>query len=112
MTTFLPKTFSMNRLYFSPVNPLVVLIIVLYYLWFINVKEQNVKKELGIYDLGTDISLNLKEGEIDQAREEFAEIMHIIHHSESKFEKGDEHEAFELKGNFCKCFLKSSIKKI
>ncbi|GFU82609.1 hypothetical protein TNCV_2306531 [Trichonephila clavipes] len=40
------------------------------------------------------------EVETDQAREEPDEIMDIDHDSESKFEKRDEHEAFQLKGKF------------
>ncbi|GFU13188.1 uncharacterized protein TNCV_1445881 [Trichonephila clavipes] len=38
----------------------------------------------------------MKEVETDQAIEEAAEIMHIIKNSESKYEKGDRHEMFEL----------------
>ncbi|GFT25013.1 hypothetical protein TNCV_179311 [Trichonephila clavipes] len=40
------------------------------------------------------------EKEINEAREEPDEIMHINHDSESKFEKSDEHEMFESKDRF------------
>ncbi|GFX30136.1 hypothetical protein TNCV_2618461 [Trichonephila clavipes] len=42
----------------------------------------------------------LDEVETDQAKEELDEIMDINHGSESKFEKRDERETFELKGKF------------
>ncbi|GFU22151.1 uncharacterized protein TNCV_2060341 [Trichonephila clavipes] len=38
----------------------------------------------------------MKEVEIDQAIEEAAEIMYINQDSESKYEKSDRHETFEL----------------
>ncbi|GFS58569.1 uncharacterized protein TNCV_111781 [Trichonephila clavipes] len=38
----------------------------------------------------------MKEVETDQATEESAEIMHINQDSESKYEKSDRHETFEL----------------
>ncbi|GFV97580.1 uncharacterized protein TNCV_2040881 [Trichonephila clavipes] len=73
----------------------VVLIAVLYnLLWFINVNEQNKKKKWASV-----ISL-LKEDETDQAIEEPDEIMHINRDSESKYDKSDRHETFELNCNF------------
>ncbi|GFV09378.1 hypothetical protein TNCV_1623551 [Trichonephila clavipes] len=82
-------------LHFSPVNNLVVWIAVLYdLLWFINVNEQTIKKKIA------SVGSLLKEVETDHATEEPAEIMRINHDSGSKFEKSDEHEMFEMKGNF------------
>ncbi|GFX42740.1 uncharacterized protein TNCV_2196971 [Trichonephila clavipes] len=72
----------------------VVLIAVLYnLLWFINVNEQNIKKWASVISL-------LKEDETDQAIEEPDEIMHINRDSESKYDKSDRHETFELNCNF------------
>ncbi|GFW99623.1 hypothetical protein TNCV_3418561 [Trichonephila clavipes] len=51
----------------------------------------------------------LNEDEIDQTKEEPDEIKDINHDRESKFEKSDAHETFELK--VFKCYLKNSIKK-
>ncbi|GFW31186.1 uncharacterized protein TNCV_2577681 [Trichonephila clavipes] len=42
----------------------------------------------------------LKEDETDQAIEEPDEIMHINRDSESKYDKSDRHETFELNCNF------------
>ncbi|GFX83461.1 RNase H domain-containing protein [Trichonephila clavipes] len=42
----------------------------------------------------------LDEVEIDQAKEESAEILDINHDSKSEFEKRDGHETFELKEKF------------
>ncbi|GFY03139.1 hypothetical protein TNCV_4587401, partial [Trichonephila clavipes] len=41
-----------------------------------------------------------KEDETDQAIEEPDEIMHINRDSESKYDKSDRHETFELNCNF------------
>ncbi|GFW01992.1 hypothetical protein TNCV_1148721 [Trichonephila clavipes] len=69
-----------------------VLIAVLYdSLWFINVNEQNIKKEMGI-----SVRSLLDEVETDQARvHERASL-----DSENEFEKRDEHETLELKESF------------
>ncbi|GFX91226.1 hypothetical protein TNCV_1246411 [Trichonephila clavipes] len=68
----------------------VVLIAVLNdFLWFINVNEQNIKKNGNLGSL-------LKEVETDQAIEEPADIMHINKDKESKHEKSDRQETFEL----------------
>ncbi|GFV74679.1 uncharacterized protein TNCV_1178161 [Trichonephila clavipes] len=78
----------------SPTINFVVLIAVLYnLLWFINVNEQNIKKWASVISL-------LKEDETDQAIEEPDEIMHINRDSESKYDKSDRHETFELNCNF------------
>ncbi|GFS56430.1 uncharacterized protein TNCV_4302631 [Trichonephila clavipes] len=78
----------------SPTINFVVLIAVLYnLLWFINVNEQNIKKWASVISV-------LKEDETDQAIEEPDEIMHINRDSESKYDKSDRHETFELNCNF------------
>ncbi|GFV14764.1 uncharacterized protein TNCV_3959741 [Trichonephila clavipes] len=78
----------------SPTINFVVLIAVLYnLLWFINVNEQNIKKWASVISL-------LKEDETEQAIEEPDEIMHINRDSESKYDKSDRHETFELNCNF------------
>ncbi|GFY07828.1 hypothetical protein TNCV_4287641 [Trichonephila clavipes] len=65
-----------------------VLIAVLYdLLWFTNVNEQNIKKEID-------------EVKTVEATEEPDETMDINLDNESKFEKIDEHGTFEMKGNF------------
>ncbi|GFX10187.1 hypothetical protein TNCV_1865851 [Trichonephila clavipes] len=76
-------------------------------LWFINVNEQreNIKQEKWASPI------LLKEVETDQAREETAEIININHDSESKFQKSDEHETFELKGKFSKVLPKELQEK-
>ncbi|GFX53780.1 uncharacterized protein TNCV_1597261 [Trichonephila clavipes] len=61
-------------------------------LWFININEQNIKKG----NLGS----LLVEVETDQAIEEPAEKLHINQDSESKYEKSDRYETFELNLNF------------
>ncbi|GFX45567.1 uncharacterized protein TNCV_2741031 [Trichonephila clavipes] len=58
-----------------------------------NVNEQNIKKWASVISL-------LKEDETDQAIEEPDEIMHINRDSESKYDKSDRHETFELNCNF------------
>ncbi|GFU50347.1 hypothetical protein TNCV_301751 [Trichonephila clavipes] len=56
---------------------------------------QNIKKEMDIC-----VQSLLDEVETDQANEELDEMMDINRDSESKLEKSDEHETFELKGKF------------
>ncbi|GFV59514.1 hypothetical protein TNCV_4791321 [Trichonephila clavipes] len=51
------------------------------------------------------------EKEIEQAKEAPDEIMDINHDNESKFKKTDEHEKFESKERFCKCYLKNTVIK-
>ncbi|GFT62694.1 uncharacterized protein TNCV_3096281 [Trichonephila clavipes] len=77
------KVSRINVENFKPVSVLYDL------LWFINVNEQNIKKWAFVISL-------LKEDETDQAIEEPDEIMHINRDSESKYEKSDRHETFEL----------------
>ncbi|GFX75931.1 long-chain-fatty-acid--CoA ligase 6 [Trichonephila clavipes] len=62
-------------------------------LWFINANEQNIKKWASVISL-------LKKDETDQAIEEPDEIMHINRDSESKYDKSDRLETFELNCNF------------
>ncbi|GFX55159.1 uncharacterized protein TNCV_1156201 [Trichonephila clavipes] len=88
--TLLFKNIFCEYALLSPMINFVVLIAVLYdLLWFINVNEQNIKKWAFVISL-------LKEDETDQAIEEPDEIMHINRDSESKYEKSDRHETFEL----------------
>ncbi|GFY03672.1 hypothetical protein TNCV_3092981 [Trichonephila clavipes] len=54
----------------------------------------------------------LDEVETDKAREESDEITDSNHGSESKFEKSDGHEAFELKGKFSNAPKKTPSRKI
>ncbi|GFU95800.1 hypothetical protein TNCV_4903921 [Trichonephila clavipes] len=63
-------------------------------LWFINVNEQNKRKKC------SSLRSLLDEDETDHAREELHGIMDINYDRESKFEKRDKHETFELKGKF------------
>ncbi|GFX44767.1 uncharacterized protein TNCV_1802481 [Trichonephila clavipes] len=60
---------------------------------FINVNEQNIKKN-------GHLGFLLKEVETDQAIEEPTESMHMNQDSESKYQKSVRHEAFELIRNF------------
>ncbi|GFV32643.1 hypothetical protein TNCV_441351 [Trichonephila clavipes] len=79
--------FSMNRLHFSTMSDLIVLIVVLHdSLCFIKVNGQNIKK----YKRASVRSL-LYEVETNQAREEHDEIMDINHDNGSKFEKSAKH---------------------
>ncbi|GFV35165.1 uncharacterized protein TNCV_2988011 [Trichonephila clavipes] len=59
-----------------------------------NQDKQNIKKK------GASVESLLDDGETDQTRVETDEITNIKPDRESKFEKRDEHETFELKGKF------------
>ncbi|GFT23787.1 integrase catalytic domain-containing protein [Trichonephila clavipes] len=93
-TLTIPRNIFYEYAILSPTINFVVLIAVLYnLLWFINVNEQNIKKWASVISL-------LKEDETDQAIEEPDEIMRINRNSESKYDKSDRHETFELNCNF------------
>ncbi|PRD18214.1 UNVERIFIED_CONTAM: hypothetical protein NCL1_61480 [Trichonephila clavipes] len=74
----------------SPMINFVVLIAVLYYLlWFINVNEHNIRKWAFVISL-------LKEDETCQSIEDPDEIMDSNRDSESKYDKSDIHKTFQL----------------